>query len=211
MGINQIFFRSTIILLIKELKMDQVSVEKIIEKLGIDVFPITIVKFLLNKKRILSYFKKASENNFQIRMKYKIDHDDCEMCQEKISEGVLCRQHTSIHRVISAMDVAYDSDTNVYFYKNEIFQMVDNRLVIVYCPHPKLISGEITDSKVRKINPITIEDHKLIELPQYKTIKEFASSELMDQYLRCWFNNEFSIITIPNDRNSQNWCLVSNR
>lgn len=191
--------------------MEQVSTEKFIEKLGIDVFPITIVKFLLNKRRILSYFKKATEDNFEIRVKYTVDHSNCEPCKDKASQNILCRQHTSIQRVLTGNNVAFDLDTNIYFYKNEIYRMVGNRLVIVYCPHPKLISGEITDSKVRKINPITIEDENLTGLPSYNKIKEFISSDLLDQYMRCWFNNEFSIVTTPNDRNSQNWCLVPNR
>lgn len=191
--------------------MEQVSTEKFIEKLGIDVYPITIVKFLLNKRKILNYFKKATEKSFELRVKYKIDHSDCPFCSEKENEGILCRQHTSISRVMNANNVGYDLDTNTYFFKNEIFRMVGNRLVIVYCPHPKLISGDITDSKVRKINPITIEDTTVTELPQYNNIREFISTDLLDQYFRCWFNYEFSIVTIPADRNGQNWCLVPNR
>ena len=89
--------------------------------------------------------------------------------------------------------------------------MVGNRLVIVYCPHPKLITGDITDSKVRKINPITIEDPALTDLPQYEHIHQFISSELLDQSMRCWFNREFSLVTLPKDRNSQDWCLVPNK
>ena len=191
--------------------MEQVSTEKFIEKLSVDIYPITIVKFLLNKRRILSYFKKATEENFEIRVKFKVDHSDCEVCKEKAPDGVLCRQHTSIDRVLKANAVALDLDTNTYFYKNEIFRMVGKRLVIVYCPHPKLITGEISDSKVRKINPITIEDPNLLELPPYEKIKEFISSDLLDQNMRCWFNNEFSIVTLPADRNGQNWCLVPNK
>lgn len=191
--------------------MEQVATEKFTEKLGIDIYPITIVKFLLNKKRILSYFKKATDENFEIRVKYFVDHSDCIPCKEKAPEGILCRQHTSISRVLNTKEVAYDLDTNTYFCKNEIFRMVGKRLVIVYCPHPKLITGEITDSKVRKINPITIEDPELTDLPHYEKIKDFISSELLDQYMRCWFNHEFSIVTIPVDRNGQNWCLVPNR
>lgn len=191
--------------------MKQVSVEKFIEKLGADIYPITIVKFLLNKRRILSYFSKAADENFEIRVKYKVDHSDCEICEEKKPDGVLCRQHTSIHRVLSAKRVAFDLDTNVYLYKNEIFRMVGKRLVVVYCPHPKLITGEINDSKVRKINPITIQDPELLELPEYERLCDFISSDLLDQYIRCWFNNEFSLVTIPEDRNGQNWCLVPNR
>jgi len=191
--------------------MKQVSVEKFIEKLGADVYPITIVKFLLNKRRILSYFSKAADENFELRVKYKIDHSDCPICKDKVEDGILCRQHTSIQRVLTARNVAYDLDTNTFIYKNEIFRMVGNRLVIVYCPHPKLITGDITDPKVRKINPITIEDPELTELPEYEKVCDFISTDLLDQYIRCWFNNEFSIVTIPEDRNGQNWCLVPNR
>ena len=111
--------------------MEQVSTEKFIEKLGIDVYPITIVKFLLNKKRILSYFRKATEKDFEIRVKYTTDHSDCKVCKEKESEGVLCRQHTSIQRVVTADNVGFDLDTNTYFYKNEIYRMVGGRLVAI--------------------------------------------------------------------------------
>lgn len=193
--------------------MKQILVEKFIEKLGLpnDLYPITIIKFLLNKKRILTYFSKAADESFEIRTKYTADHSGCGLCKEKEAEGILCRQHTSIDRVLKTKNVAYDLDTNMFFYRNEIFRMVGKRLVIVYCPHPKLITGEINDSKVRKINPITIEDPSLIKLPEYEKICEFISSDLLDQYMKCWFNNEFSLITIPEDRNSQNWCLVANK
>jgi len=189
----------------------QLSAEKYIEKLGCDVYPITLVKFLLNRRRILSYFSKAASSDFEIRAKYKLDHSDCEICKEKESEGVLCRQHTSIERVMTANNVAYDLDTETYFYKNEIYRMVGNRLVIVYCPHPKLISGEMTDSKVRKVNPITIEDPDLKALPHYEKVYEIISTDLMDQSVRCWFNQEFSILTLPADRSAQNWCLLPNK
>lgn len=191
--------------------MKQFSIEKFIEKLGCDVYPITIGKFLLNKRRILGYFSKAAEESFEIRMNYAIDHSDCEVCKEKEPDGILCRQHTSITRVLTGKNVAFDLDTNSYFYQNEIYRMVGSKLVIVYCPHPKLITGEITDSKVRKINPITIEDPALTELPRYNKLCEFISSELMEQYMKCWFNHEFSLVTIPEDRNAQNWCLVPNK
>ena len=190
--------------------MKPVSSEKFIENLGCNLYPITLVKFLLNKRRILSYFAKAADPNFKIRVKYSLDHSDCEICKEKEAENILCRQHTSIERVLNANNVAYDLDTNVLLYRNEIFRMVGNKLVIVYCPHPKLITGDITDSKVRKINPITIEDPNLKDLPQYNKVCEFISSKLLDQYMKCWFNNDFSLVTIPADRNGQNWCLVPN-
>ena len=190
--------------------MKTISSDQIIENLGVDVYPITLVKFLLNKRRILSYFKKALENNSKIKIKYTIDNSDCEMCEKKKPQNILCRQHTSIDRVLNADYVAHDVDTNTYFYKNEIFRMVnDNRMVIVYCPHPKLITGEITDSKVRRINPITVEQVKEGDFKE-RVVKDFMSSELLDQHLKCWFNREFSLVTIPNDRNEQNWCLMAN-
>ena len=191
--------------------MKLVSADKLVEKLGVDVYPITIVKFLLNKRRILSYFKKALEDDPRIKTKYKTNNEDCELCKRKMEDNnMLCRQHTSIYRVMNANAVAYDIDTNCYSYKNEIYRMVnDNRMVIVYCPHPKLITGDITDSKVRRINPITVEDIVKGDVKSRET-KEFLSSELMDQNLKCWFNKEFSLVTIPNDRNEQNWCLTAN-
>jgi len=191
--------------------MKQRSLEQFIEKLDCDVYPITILKFLLNKGKILSYFRKALDPNFKVRMTYEVNYDNCEQCKEKVETlGVLCRQHTSIQRVLKGNRVAFDLDTNVYFYKNEIFRMIGDKLVIIYCPHPKLIKGPITDLKVRKVNPITVIDPNLTKIPNYKITRQYMSSELMNEYMRCWFNHDFSIISIPNDRNKSNWCLVSN-
>ena len=187
------------------------SMEKFIEKLNCDVYPITIAKFLLNKRKILSYFSKAADKDFEIRgVKYSIDPSTCEVCKQKEPEGILCRQHTSINRVLTADVIAFDLDTNTCFYKNEIFRFIGNRLVIVYCPHPKLIVDEITDSKVRKINPITIDYPEDKEIPKYKH-HEFLSSDLLDQHMKCWFNDQFSLVTIPEDRNFSNWCLFPNK
>ncbi len=64
--------------------MKQISTEKFIEKLGIDVYPITIIKFLLNKKRIMSFFTKASKTDFVLRgTRYFQDNSNCEACQPK--------------------------------------------------------------------------------------------------------------------------------
>lgn len=190
----------------------QFSLERFTERLGCEVYPITILKFLLNKRRIQSYFRKAADPEFELRIVYTLDNSGCEPCLQKESEGILCRQHTSIERVLNGNNVAFDVDTETYFYKNEIFKMIDNKLVIVYCPHSKLISGSITDSKVRKINPITVDDQNL-ELPNYENILEFTSNELLTQYARCWFNDEFTIVTVPNpeDINKISWCLIANR
>lgn len=189
--------------------MKQVSVEKIIEGFQCDVFPITIVKFLLNKKKILSFFEKALDKNFIPKIVYKPNDQDCEECKRKKEDNMLCRQHTSIDRVLSATKILQDLDTHTYFYKNEIFKMVGERLIIVYCPHPKLLTGQITDSKVRKVNPIMVE-HKVLSLKRTVDIVPFMTTTLLDENLKCWFNSEFSLITIPKDRNSCDFCLIPN-
>lgn len=191
--------------------MRTVSAEQLVEKLEVDVYPITLVKFLLNKRRIMYYFNKAAETDFELRgMKYQVNHSNCKVCKEKEEEGVQCREHTSITRVLTARTVLFDLDTKAFFFKNEIFRMVGQRLVIVYCPHPRLIVGPVIDAKVRRIRPITIQDPELEELPKYNLI-QILTSDLMDQNIKCWFNKDFSIVTVPNDRNYSNWCLVANR
>jgi len=198
--------------------MRQISTEKFIEKIEVDVYPITIIKFLLNKRRILSYFTKALNKNFELRgTKYLIDNTNCDLCKIKKGgeEGISCRQHTSISRVINAQNVAFDEDTGVFFIKNEIFKKINNKLVIVYCPHPKLINVigvNITDANVRKISPITIEDSNLeFPLSKFLHVGKFSSTVLLNQYMKCWFDDTFSIITLPEDRNYSNWALIPNK
>jgi len=190
--------------------MNLVSIEQFLESMNVDVYPITMMKFLLNRGKILFYFSKAAEKDFELRGgSSTVDPNECELCKSK--RGILCREHTSIKRVTTADRVFLDLDTNTYFYKNEIFRMVGNRLVIIYCPHSKLIKGDITTEKVKKIKPLTIENENLNKLPNYKNVQQFLSTELMNKYTKCWFNNEFSIISIPKDRESSEFCLVPNR
>jgi hypothetical protein len=137
--------------------------------------------------------------------------ETCDYCNQKKESGILCRRHTSIDRIINANNVAYDVDSNVYIFKNEIFKDVAGRLVIIYCPHPKLVSGDITDAKVRRITITTIDDTEYKSLPTFKTVFKFDSSDLMNKHVKCWFNKEFSLITLPEDRNSCDWCLKANR
>lgn len=192
--------------------INEFYVEEFIESMNCDVYPITFVKYFLNRKKILFYFTKAASKDFDVRIHYGINTDDCPACQSKIKEnGMLCRPHTSIQRVLNADKVAFDLDTNVFFFKNEIFKMIGDKLVIVYCPHPKMIEKEITDSKVRKIKPITIHDASLTKLPDYKNIKTFRSSKLFEKKLKCWFNKDFSIITMPGNESAFEWCLVVNK
>ena len=191
--------------------MNIISADQITEKLDNCVYPITIVKFLLNRKRILSYFSKAASKDFEIRgSKYTIDSSDCENCMRKKDQGILCRQHTSIDRVLTTNTVALDTDTNTYLFKNEIFKMVGNKLVIVYCPHTKLIEGDLTDEKVRKVSPIIIDDPNLKNLPVYSKIIKFSSNDYLDQSLKCWFNSTFSLVTTPQNENTSKWSLILN-
>ena len=111
---------------------------------------------------------------------------------------------------MNAEVVAFDLDTQTYIYKNEIYRNVDGKLVIFYCPHPSLITGSINDSKTRRINITTIDDPKFTGLPDYKQVYKFVSSELMDKNMKCWFNKDFSIVTLPVDRNKTDWCLIPN-
>lgn len=193
-----------------------ISSDHLIEKYDVDLYPITLVKFLMNKRRILSYFTKAAKDDFEIRgPKYKVENGNCSECDKRRSESkesseLICRQHTSIGRILSAEKVLMDIDTNLFFYKNEIFKMVGNKLVIVYCPHPRLIQGEITDSKVRRVRPITIEDPELKALPAYEKV-QFISGDILDKNIKCWFNSDFSLLTVPEDRNQTSWCLISNK
>ena len=191
--------------------MKVISAEQLIEKLDVNVYAITLVKFLLNKRKIMYYFNKAADSKFEIRgVQYKVNHEECKDCNDKKAEGILCRQHTSLNRILSATKVLYDLDTSVYMYKNEIFRMIDKRLVIIYCPHPSLIIAPVTDEKLRRIKPITIEDPDFTKLPEYNSV-HILTNDLIDQHVKCWFNSEFSLMTLPEDRNLANWCLVPNR
>jgi len=175
-----------------------------------EVYPITIIKFLLNRQRILNYFKKVHSNNIQDSDKFTVDNSHCPACSNKSSQGqITCRPHSTIHRVLTATHVSLDVDSKCYFHKNEIFKFVDGKLVIFYCPHTKLIRGELTDSKVRKINYMLVEGVSTI--PNYE-IKEFTTLPLLEQNMRCWFNETFSIVTTPSrSRDFSNFFLLLNK
>ena len=78
-----------------------------------------------------------------------------------------------------------------------------------------ILEGKLTDSKVRKVNTLTIDDPKLQDTVvgemKYNNILKFSSSELLDKFVKTWFNDEFSIVTLPEDRNFSNFCLIPNR
>lgn len=207
------------------------STEKYLEKFNTTVYPITLLKFILNRGQILRYFKKAQNPSFNKH--FKIDSAGCVVCDHKRKdEGVKCRPHTTIQRMREIYEGwLYDVDTDVFIYRNEVFKRITNTngedlLVIVYCPHTKLISGKITDKKVRKLTPLTIKmDNEFIniinklesQIPEidFKT-NCISSDALMEETLGCWFNDEFTIIIHSDDvegsrtHKNQNWCLIGN-
>lgn len=207
------------------------STEKYLEKYNTTVYPITLLKFIMNRGQILRYFKKAQNPSFNKH--FNIDSSDCAVCDHKRKEeGVKCRPHTTIERMREMNGGwLYDVDTEVFIYRNEVFKRVQNAmgediLIIVYCPHTKLISGKITDKKVRKLTPLTIKMDKEfkrimsnleLQIPESDFSKNCISSDaLMEEQLGCWFNDEFTILIRSDDVDgsrahlNQDWCLITN-
>jgi hypothetical protein len=211
------------------------STEKYLEKFNTTVYPITLLKFILNRGQIIRYFKKAKSPSFN--KVFDSNPNDCKVCEYKRSEeGVMCRPHTTIERLREmGSGWLYDVDTEAFIYRNEVFKHVVNAkgedlLVVIYCPHTKLISGKITDKKVRKLTPLTIKmDREFIEKIGYlesEIPNDFAnmtfktncisSDALMEERLGCWFNDEFTIVIQSDEvdgsrtHKNQDWCLIPN-
>lgn len=208
------------------------STERYLEKYNTTVYPITLIKFILNRGQMLRYFKKAQSPSFNKH--FNIDPTGCMVCEhKKQSEGVQCRPHTTIARMREMSDGwLYDIDTRVFLYRNEVFKRVtnssgDDLMVVIYCPHTKLISGKITDKKVRKLTPLTIKMDQeftyIMDLLEQQTPTDepftkncISSDALMEVKLGCWFNDEFTIIIDSDDVDgprthmNQDWCLISN-
>ncbi len=203
--------------------MNIIPAEKIIkENLGSDptkdIFPITILKYLLNRGIILSFFDKVDQIEFdKIPSKILLDEKECPACISNKNNRIdlLCRKHTSIQRILNTDRVCYDIDTQTFLYMNEIFKMVDDKLCIIYSPHPKLIQQNPTDSKLQltshKIKKISMIVTKLPSVVKFsdKVYSQFSSNDLLKLWIKCWFNDDFSLITIP-DENIQ-FCLVPNK
>ena len=210
------------------------STEKYLEKYNTTVYPITLLKYILNRGQILRYFHKATTRSFN--KYFDIDHKGCAICDhKKKSEGVKCRPHTTVERMREINGGwLYDVDTEAFLYRNEVFKRVqnsdgENLLVVVYCPHTKLISGKITDKKVRKLTPLTIKMNEefnfildLLEKEVSKDVSEWtgiSSDALIEEKIGCWFNDEFTIVIQPQEDvdgstsrlgKNQDWCLISN-
>lgn len=184
-----------------------------------DIFPITLIKYLLNKKKILDFFDKVDRSEITELQSYiEFDHKKCNACINN-QRGMLCRKHTSIERVlnhdkynpnqIDTNQACIDVDTNVIIYMNEIFQYIDDKLAIIYTPHTKLIQGQLTEQKVKKISSISTYPTET-ERSMNNNYSEFSSEKLMNMYIKCWFNDTFSLVTVPSG-NELLFCLVPNK
>jgi len=190
--------------------MDNINVKKaesLLSRWDVDVFPITLVKYLLNKRKILTYFRMASNpKNMSHISIMSTNNDDCKVCKSRQEKGMTkCRNHTAIERVFDASKVIYDLDTEAYIIKNEIFKQVGDYLVIVHCPYP--LNVDLTDDTLRQVYPMTL-DISDTKLPNFEKI-QILSTDLMDMNISCGINRHLDIITIPRDRHGTDWILKS--
>jgi len=194
----------------KNIVNNSILLENLITDLNVDVYPITLAKLLICKEWIKNCFTKEN------KLKFDIDNNDCEICKKTNN---ICRQHRSINRVMNANSVLYISDMECYLYKNEIFKTLNDKLIIIYCSHTKLIKDEITEEKVKKLLPITVYNPDLpVIFPKILQKTEINSNTFINKRFCCWFNKEFSIVINPyNVINSENnnkyrveWYLIPN-
>lgn len=181
-----------------------------------DIFPITLVKFLLNRKKIMSFFNRIQQPEIKTLPSYiDLYNIDCDACKNN-PRKMLCRKHTSIQRVMDTHQACFDTDTGVFIYMNEIFMsdVYGSKLGIIYTPHTKLIQGQLTEYKVKKISTISTYPDDKIDFQSRVEVTSFSSNALMEMYIKCWFNDEFSLITIPGETNEDNdilFCLIPNK
>jgi hypothetical protein len=176
-----------------------------------EVYPITLIKFLLVEKEIKRMLKRTKNHDTHSIKIFKYN-ETCDVCKS----DKLCRHHTSIERILNAGNIGFDLNTEYYFFKNEIFKFVDNKILIVYCPHTKLITGEITEEKIKMVLPTSVENpfgsEKGYFQAKERKINRFSSSTIMSDRLSCWFNSEFSIILkFFKASNKIEWCLITNK
>ena len=192
-----------------------VTAEKVIkDELGLyptkDIFPITLIKFLLNRKKLMNFFERTDQYEILDLQSYiDFNYATCDACINN-ERGMLCRKHTSIERIIETDHACFDVDTGIYIYMNEIFKFSEDgkKLAVVYAPHTKLIQGQLTEHKVKKISMF----NTYIPSNQHFNIirqTNFSSNELMDMYIKVWFNDELSLVSIPCEE--LGFCLVPNK
>jgi hypothetical protein len=176
----------------------------------LNMFPITIIKFLLNKNKLRRMAKKTKNLNLFDKQKiFNYNDDNCADCQNSKN---LCRRHESIKRIIECKKCSFDELYGFYFYKNEVFKVYDDKIFLAYLPHTKLISGPITERKIKKLLPISINNpfNSQEEFFKNKQIKKFSIENLKKNQLKCWFNFEFNIIIQINENEEWEYNLHLN-
>lgn len=187
---------------------EEIIKERLLVDPTTDVFPITLVKYLLNQDKILNFFNLINENNIEENPSFiNSDSSVCEACINN-QRNMMCRKHTSIKRVMDSKIACFDEDTDIYLYMNEIFKRNNDRLAVIYAPHTKLIQGPITSYKVKKISSLITRVND--DVKPFEKVYRFKSSELSTLYMKCWFNDEFSLITNP-EETGMSFCLVPNK
>lgn len=175
--------------------LNPAKLEDVVQKSNLEVYPVTIVKLLLNRSKLIDLTEKTKDGKLELNTTY--DSSNCEECSKRRKENLeipTCRYHTSISRVVNAEKVVYDVDTEFMMVNNEIFKFIGNKLFIAYCPHTKLVP-KYTEREVRHIK-IILSDYNY-NIPDY-TYTQIDSSTFLSAAMKCWFNKDFDIITIPN-------------
>lgn len=186
--------------------MKTTKMEHLLDDTQSEVYPITVAKFLLNKKRIKSFFATASKEGFDKIIDAEIENSEvCKDCIE--SKHDMCNFHQTVERIKNATTVLYDSEYDIYLYKNEIIKIINPELlVVIYCPHPSYIKSKLSDSKVRLVIPYTIKNVKF----NFEKAVPFSIRAIEDLDLKVWFNHTFSMIVSKHDYNHSKWMLVPN-
>ena len=179
-----------------------VSSEEFLNNFGVDVYAITMVKFILCYDWLKNCFTREN------KLKFTIDNSNCDICA-KSSQG-LCRQHRSIQRVLNCSNPLYIKDMDCYLYRNEIFKKVGNKIIIVYCSHTKLIKDGISENKVKKVMPITLQLQENENLPEFKPAAEITTAQLFANNYSCWFNDTFTLLIDYEDKKAI-WSLILNK
>lgn len=157
-------------------------------------YPVTILKYLLNLKKIESMLSKANDGILKMES-IPVDSRGCEEC--KNSPVGECRPHTCIGRITDENATpVIDTVNGIYMIKNEIFKPVGkDKLLVFYCPHTKLCTS-YTDKNIRKIDAYLFDGAEDI-LPEYVDKQELNILELASNSVRVWFNPDFTITTLP--------------
>lgn len=180
--------------------LNPAKLEDVVQKMEMEVYPVTLIKLLLNRSKLLDLLEKTKNGRITCNTSYNAG--ECEECNRRRKEGFeipTCRYHTSINRIVNANTVTFDVDTGFMMVHNEIFKFVDDKLFIAYCPHTKLVP-KYTDREIRHLKIIVSNFN--YEMPDYNYVN-IDSSIFLNSNMQCWFNNDFDIITIPNDNKKE--------